>query len=190
MRTITINNAKYNVDCNALTYLYYNKIFAKSIFEDIDIIKEFLFLQLEKTDEQELIKKLDSYIEALNKLIYIAIYTNDKDIEDYKNWIHNFNILENVDCIKIIIEVIIDCFIDEKVSIELEKINSSGDDTEVLFPEYFFISACLKTGLTMQDLEKITYIDVMKIFLACNKKKTDKPRKATQSDWDRLASLK
>ena len=189
MRTITINNITYKIDCNALTYLYFDKIFMKSIFDDIYIVKKFLSLQLEKRDEKELITILDSYIEALNRLAYIAIYTNNKDVEKYEEWIKNFDILNHVDYIKAIVEVIIDCFIDEKVSKELEKINSSGDDTEVLFPEHYFLSACLRAGLTIKDLEILSYIDVLKIFLSCTKKEK-RPRKATQADWDKLASKK
>lgn len=191
MRTITINDITYKVDCSALTYLYFDKIFMKSIFDDIDIVKEFLFLQLEKCDEQELIARLDSYIGALNRLTYIAIYTNKKNVEKYEEWIKSFDILDHIDCIKTIVEVTIDCFIDEKVSKELERINKcSGNDTDVLFPEHYFLSACLKLGLTMKDLENLTYIDVLKIFLSIDTKKEEKPKYkiATQADWDRLAN--
>lgn len=196
MKTITINNVEQKINCNALTYLYYRQIFDKSIFDDINIIREFLLLQIKANDEKDkdelnksILLKLNSYIDAISRLTYIAIYTQNQDIEDYIVWIKKNVILEqNNDYIAIIIENIINCFIDEKVSKELKKINrSSGDDTEVLFPEHFFLSACLKFGLTMKDLELLTYIDVMKIFLSCTKKEK-KMREATQADWDRLAN--
>ena len=62
-----------------------------------------------------------------------------------------------------------------------------GDSEEVLFPEHHFLLACLKVGLTIQDLSFLTYVDVMKIFLSIDtKKEITGPRKATQSDIDRL----
>lgn len=196
MRTITINNSEIKIACNALTYIYYRKIFDKNIFDDIDTVRDFLVLQISSDNsniENETLEtitlKLNTYIEALNRLTYVAIYTNNQDIEDYTKWIERNQILEQENnCIATIIEEIVDCFIDEKVSEELKRINeSSGNDTEVLFPEHFFLSACLKIGLTMKDLELLTYIDVMKIFLSSTRQKK-KARKATQADWDRLAN--
>lgn len=62
-----------------------------------------------------------------------------------------------------------------------------GDSEEPLFPEHHFLLACLKVGLTIQDLSFLTYVDVMKIFLSIDtKKEITGPRKATQSDIDRL----
>lgn len=197
MKTITINNVDQKINYNALTYLYYRQIFDKSIFDDINIIREFLLLQIkansidkEEKDEinKNILLKLNSYIDAISRLTYTAIYTQNQNIEDYTVWIKKNEILEqNNDCIAIVIDNVVNCFIDEKVSEELEKINkSSGDDTEVLFPEHYFLSACLRAGLTIKDLETLSYIDVLKIFLSYTKKEK-RPRKATQADWDRLA---
>ena len=66
-----------------------------------------------------------------------------------------------------------------------------GDSEEVLFPEHHFLLACLRVGLTMQDLRFLTYVDVMKIFLSIENNKAGKTdvsgvRKATQADIDRL----
>ena len=64
-----------------------------------------------------------------------------------------------------------------------------GDSDEPLFPEHHFLLACLRLGLTIQDLRFLTYVDVMKIFLSVDSKKETKenePRKATQADIDRL----
>lgn len=195
MKFITINNIKYKINCNALTYLYHKKIFDRNIFKDINVVREFLVLKLEnnKTEEEKneiLLEKLDSYINSINKLTYSAIYTQQKDIEEYDEWIKKNKVFEqDNDCVTIVLKDVIDCFIDETVSKELENINkSSGDDIEVLFPEHYFLSACLKMGITIKDLENLTYIDVVKIFLSCTSKKKTKTRKATQADWDKLAS--
>lgn len=57
----------------------------------------------------------------------------------------------------------------------------------MLFPEHQFLLACLRLGLTIQDLRFLTYVDVMKIFLSIEtKKKETGARKATQVDIDRL----
>ena len=62
-----------------------------------------------------------------------------------------------------------------------------GDSEEPLFPEHHFLLACLRLGLTMQDLRFLTYVDIMKIFLSIETKKKDVgARKATQADIDRL----
>lgn len=65
-----------------------------------------------------------------------------------------------------------------------------GDSEEPLFPEHHFLLACLRLGLTIQDLRFLTYVDVMKIFLSIESKKEKKTKykEATQADWDRLAN--
>lgn len=195
MKFITINDVKYKINCNSLTYLYHKKIFDRNIFKDINEIREFLIIRtdINKSEEEknkEILEKLNSYINTLNRLVYSAIYTQKRDIEEYKEWIEKNKILEqDNDCVTIIIKDIVDCFIDETVSKELEKINkNSGDDIEVLFPEHYFLSACLKLGLTIKDLENLTYIDVIKIFLSSTQKNKKRVRRATQVDWDKLAS--
>lgn len=193
MRTVTINNIEYEINCNALTYLYYRKIFDKNVFDDINIVRDFLMIQLEKkSSDEKILMKLNSYIEAINRLTYSVIYTQNQNIEDYLKWIEKNQVIEqNNNCISIIVEDIIDCFIDSNVSKELERINKcSGNDEDVLFPEHHFLSACLKLGLTMKDLEILTYIDVLKIFLSFGTKKEEKSKykEATQVDWDRLAN--
>lgn len=62
-----------------------------------------------------------------------------------------------------------------------------GDNEQPLFPEHHFLLACLRLGLTIQDLRFLTYVDVMKIFLSIEtKRKNSEVRKATQADIDRL----
>lgn len=62
-----------------------------------------------------------------------------------------------------------------------------GDSEEALFPEHHFLLACLRLGLSIQDLKALTYVDVMKIFLSIETKKENIGiRKATQADIDKL----
>ena len=46
MKTITICNKSWKIDCNALTYVKYRKIFNRGIFEDIKILQSFLVKQV------------------------------------------------------------------------------------------------------------------------------------------------
>lgn len=61
-----------------------------------------------------------------------------------------------------------------------------GNSEEPLFPEHHFLLACLRLGLTIQDLKILSYTDIMKIFLSIETKKDEKIRTATQADIDRL----
>lgn len=75
-------------------------------------------------------------------------------------------------------------FVDEKLNKELTKIK--GDTTISVFPEHEFIALCIKFGFSIQDLKQITYVDAQKILYTQIEKK---PKRATQSDWDRLAQM-
>ena len=68
---------------------------------------------------------------------------------------------------------------------ELEKIKSSGNNKEI-FPEHEFVSSCLRIGLSISDLEKLTYIDVMKILFSYVQSNKIDENKATQKDIDKL----
>ena len=61
-----------------------------------------------------------------------------------------------------------------------------GESTISAFPEHEFIGTCIKFGMSIQDLKQLTYVDVMKILYTQIEKKT---KRATQSDWDRLAQM-
>lgn len=50
------------------------------------------------------------------------------------------------------------------------------------------MASCLRVGLTINDLEGLTYIETMKVLYSfLEKKKTVK--QATQEDWDKLARM-
>ena len=42
-------------------------------------------------------------------------------------------------------------------------------------------------GLKIEDLKQFKYKDIAKIMLCFADKQGNKPRKATQADWDKLA---
>lgn len=129
MKTITICDQKYNIDCNALTYIKYRKIFDRGIFEDIQVIENFMITQTllanklkkdnPKITENEIIKELsramlkniDEYIEAVTRIAYICIYTANEDIENYGNWIKSIKrINTNDEWIVEVTEFAVNCF--------------------------------------------------------------------------------
>ena len=75
-------------------------------------------------------------------------------------------------------------FVDEELIAELKKIPNKNENEAL--EEHQFIANCLKMGLSLEDLKELEYKDVAKIML-CFLDKKDKPRKATQADWDALA---
>lgn len=70
---------------------------------------------------------------------------------------------------------------------ETEKLPKNQEDVNEALEEHQFIASCLKMGLRIDDLKQLEYKDVAKIMLCFVKKDKNKPRKATQDDWDRLA---
>lgn len=129
MKTIAIDGNKYDIECNALTYVQYKKVFKKGIFSDMEIIKNYLVIQTLKTDElKEKYPKMseeeinaqvgsymnnyiDDFIEVVTKIAYILIYSANENIEDYENWlrkIKNFKIDD--DWVVEVTELAVDCF--------------------------------------------------------------------------------
>ena len=60
------------------------------------------------------------------------------------------------------------------------------------FPNLLFLSSCLRIGLTLNDLKKLTYVEVMKTMISYldlkkdDKKKKSNVREATQADIDKF----
>lgn len=73
-------------------------------------------------------------------------------------------------------------FANDKLYSKLSKINANSNIIEE-YPEQEFLASCLRVGLTTNDLEKFTYIEVMKILYSFLEKKEQKV-KATKSDID------
>lgn len=78
-------------------------------------------------------------------------------------------------------------FVNLEVLEEFKKIENNSKNEKTLFEEHNFIAMCLKIGLSINDLEKLTYVDVLKIlFCYIDKKENVNVKKATQNDWDKL----
>ena len=103
MQTIKICNKEYPINCNAFSRFQYKKIFGTGIFTDIKILNEFSEKQNEirnrmekqKISEEEIQKEinstmlenLDDFIDVIEKITYILIYTANPQIETFENWL-------------------------------------------------------------------------------------------------------
>lgn len=107
MKTITICDKNYEIGCNAFTRFQYKKIFGRGIFADINILNKFSIEQeklrkelKEKNLEDEDIDKeinmlmmdsLDDFIDVIEKIAYIEIYTANNNIESFEDWIKSID---------------------------------------------------------------------------------------------------
>lgn len=180
---IKIKNKKYIGQCNALSYIFHNRIFKKNIIKELSELRE-CFLDLKDN------KKAEAIYDILTRVIYTLIYTYDNNIysfEEFKKEIDNATI--SSDTVNNVIETLIANFTDEEVAKELDK-KSNNSNKKVLFPEHDFLLTCLQLKLTMQDLRILSYIDVLKMFILTIKEKKSNTQKdyreATQADIDRL----
>lgn len=187
---IKIKDKNYIGQCNALSYIYYKKVFKVNIVEDLEELrKKLINIAKGKSNEHDVI----NFYEILLRLIYILIYTKDQDIDDFEEWsagIRIKDLTENL--IDKTIEIFLESFTDEEVVEELEKIPNKESKNSI-FPEHEFLKICLDYGLSVEYLKKFTYIDIMKIFISSyieNKEnKKQRFKEATQNDWDKLALL-
>lgn len=103
MKSITICEKEYPITCNAFTRFEYKKIFNRGIFADIKVLSEFSDNQ-EKM-KKELVKKeladeeiekeinlymmehLDDFIDVIERIAYILIYSANDKIESFENWL-------------------------------------------------------------------------------------------------------
>lgn len=129
MKKINICGEEFEIDCNALTQIQFRKIFNRGIFEDIQIIENFVSFQVviadkikkenPKISDSEITKQLsramlpniDEYIEAVTRIAYICIYTANKDVGTYEEWLTKIKRINTTD--KWIVEVTefaVDCF--------------------------------------------------------------------------------
>ena len=103
MKKITICNKEYEISCNAFTRFQYKSIFGKGIFSDIKILNEFSDkqnklrkeLQNKKVSEEEIEKEinlmmmenLDDFIDVIERMAYILIYTANEKIGSFAEWL-------------------------------------------------------------------------------------------------------
>lgn len=129
MKAIVIDGNKYDIECNALTYIQYKKVFNKGIFADMDIIKDYLIRQTLKANElkekypqmseQEIDTQvgnymnnyIDDFIEVITRIVYILIYSANEKIEEYENWLRKIKSFKiDDDWVAEVTELAVDCF--------------------------------------------------------------------------------
>lgn len=110
MKTITICNKEYPIACNAFTRFQYKKIFGRGIFADINILNKFNIKQenlRKELEEKKLSKKeieqelnsqmmdsLDDFMDVIERIAYIEIYTANDKIESFEEWIKSIETID------------------------------------------------------------------------------------------------
>lgn len=107
MKKITICDKEYEISCNAFTRFQYKTIFGKGIFADIKVLNEFSEKQEKlrkklissgKTDEEiekeinlEMLENLDDFIDVIERITYILLYTADENVGTFDEWLKSLN---------------------------------------------------------------------------------------------------
>ena len=127
MKKIEICGKEYPIECSAYSYVKFVNFFNKSMTEDIQILKDYLVRQTiiskqvaeKNLSDQERIafvseymqKYVGEFISSITRITWMMIYTANKEIEEYENWlksIKKFNIDD--DWIVEVAEIAVDCF--------------------------------------------------------------------------------
>lgn len=127
MKTITICDKEYDIDCNALTYVKYKSIFKTGILKDMQFIQNYLIKQAviakqldeKKISEAEKLSQLseimindtDEFVSKITQIAWILIYTANNKVESYETWLSSitkFNVSD--DWISEVTEFAVDCF--------------------------------------------------------------------------------
>lgn len=130
MKTITICDREFKIECNALTYVKYKSIFKTGIFEDIQKIQTFIIIQslnqekimkenpnISKEEFEEKLGQLmikgniDEFIVSVTRMAWILIYSANDNVEEYDKWLKSIRKFSIND--KWIVEVtkfVVDCF--------------------------------------------------------------------------------
>ena len=103
MKTITICDKEWNIDCNAFTRFQYKTVFGRGIFADIKVLNEFSVKQENKRKELEekklpqeeidkeinlyMMENLDDFIDVVERIAYILIYTVDNKVGSFEDWL-------------------------------------------------------------------------------------------------------
>ena len=103
MKSITICDKEYEINCNAFTRFQYKTIFGKGIFADIKILNEFSNkqenlrkeLKNKKISEEEIeqqinmamMENLDDFIDVIERIAYILIYTANDKVGNFDEWL-------------------------------------------------------------------------------------------------------
>ena len=103
MKTITICGKEYKIECNAFTRFQYKTVFGRGIFADIKVLSEFSEkqenlrkeLKAKKMSDEEIeneinksmMENLDDFIDVIERIAYIFIYTANNQVEGFEEWL-------------------------------------------------------------------------------------------------------
>lgn len=127
MNKITICDKEYEISCNAFTRFEYKKIFGVGIFEDIQKLNTFTQeqeslrkkLQAEGLEEAEIeeringqmMNKVDDFLDVLERIAYILIYTANKEVGSFEEWLKSIAKIDlSADWIKVVTEFAVNSF--------------------------------------------------------------------------------
>ena len=127
MKTITICNKDYEISCNAYTRFEYKRIFKVGIFEDIQKLNEFSQNQellrkelkeegiddkdIEEKVANQMIGKLDDFIDVIERLAYILIYTANNKIGTFEEWLSGIDKIDmSAEWVKVVTEYTVESF--------------------------------------------------------------------------------
>lgn len=129
MKQITIEDKKYNINCNAFTLILHKRLFNRGIMQDVKILQSYLVTQITQTNaikkklpklnDSEVISKvadymnsyIDDFIEAITRITYTLIYTVDENFISYDEFLKSINKLKiDDDWIVEVTEFAVDCF--------------------------------------------------------------------------------
>lgn len=107
MKKITICDKEYEISCNAFTRFQYKTIFGKGIFADIKVLNEFSEKQeklrkelisngkndeeIEKEINLEMLENLDDFIDVIERITYILLYTANENIGTFDEWLKSLD---------------------------------------------------------------------------------------------------
>lgn len=127
MKTITICDKEYTVACNAFTRFQYKTVFGKGIFADIKVLNEFSDKQekikkelsskgiyegeIEKEINSMMMENLDDFIDVIERIAYILIYTANDKVGTFKDWLEGIEKIDlSADWIGEVTEIAVNSF--------------------------------------------------------------------------------
>lgn len=128
MKQIEICGKKYEIECNALTYVKYKSIFKTGIVKDMSFIQNYLIKQSVISSQYEENKNLsdseklsqisnymiddtDEFVTKITQIAWILIYTANNKIESYEDWLKSIKTFKiDDDWIVEVTEIAVDCF--------------------------------------------------------------------------------
>ena len=138
MKQIEICGKKYEIECSALAFVEYYRFFKTGIMHDIEFIKNYLIKQSvvseqykdKKMSEAEklsqiasyMIEDTDEFIIKVTQITWILIYTVNKKIEEYEEWLKSITDFRiDDDWIVEVTEVAVDCFCGQRTDGTVEE---------------------------------------------------------------------